>query len=240
MPGDGERTPAGKEPVVDDPVTDDVAPPRSQGTPASERELRARGKRTMAKLLDAGMQVLADRGYHAARVDDIVRAARTSHGTFYLYFANKEDLVRALAEECVEEVTAVVGTLGPVDPGPEGVAELRAWLTRWDTVYRRYGPVIRAWMEEHVPDPGLLRLGGRAYADLIRTLTDRIAEASPPHVEPRLAAPAMLAMIERTFYYVLSRGVPVDEDAMLDTLAAMIHRGFFGGTTAPAPRSSSR
>ncbi len=51
----------------------------------------------MRRLLDAGMRVFAERGYHAARVDDIVRAARTSHGTFYLYFANKEDLLCTLA-----------------------------------------------------------------------------------------------------------------------------------------------
>jgi len=74
---------------------------RTPGTPASERELRSQGKQTMAKLLDAGLQVLTERGYHAARVDDIVRMADTSHGTFYLYFANKEDLFRALATEWV-------------------------------------------------------------------------------------------------------------------------------------------
>ena len=80
--------------------TVDAAP----GTPAAARELRAQGRKTMRRLLDAGMRVFAERGYHAARVDDIVRAARTSHGTFYLYFANKEDLLRALAVECAQEM----------------------------------------------------------------------------------------------------------------------------------------
>src|SRR5439155_16888238 len=83
---------------------------RTPGTPASERELRTQGKQTMAKLLDAGLQVLTERGYHAARVDDIVRMADTSHGTFYLYFANKEDLFRALATECAEAMTALTAT----------------------------------------------------------------------------------------------------------------------------------
>ena len=53
----------------------------------------------MRKLFDAGMRVFAERGYHAARVDDIVRAARTSHGTFYLYFANKEEIFAAVGRD---------------------------------------------------------------------------------------------------------------------------------------------
>lgn len=210
------------------------AGPRPQGTAASARDLRARGRKTMAKLLDAGMEVLTERGYHATRVDDVVRAARTSHGTFYLYFTDKDDLVRTLAEECVEEVVAAVSDLGPVDPGPAGREQLRAWLARWNESYRRYGPVVRVWMEEHVPDPGLMRLGGRAMATITSTVEARIREAGAGHVDPVLAAPAMLAMVERLFYYVLSRAIPVDDETVLDTLAVMIHRGFFGADTAAA------
>src|SRR5450759_3866066 len=71
---------------------------RGPDGPVQGRELRARGRRTLGRLLDAGATVFTDRGFHAARVDDIVKAARTSHGTFYLYFTSKDDLFRALAE----------------------------------------------------------------------------------------------------------------------------------------------
>ena len=98
------------------------------GTPAAQRELRPQGRKTMRKLLDAGMRVFAERGFHAARVDDIVRAARTSHGTFYLYFANKEDLLRALAVECAHEMDALADGLGPITPDDDGAAELRRFL----------------------------------------------------------------------------------------------------------------
>ena len=89
-------------------------------TPTDGRELRRQGRRTMAKLLDAGMRVLAERGYHAARVDDVVRLAKVSHGTFYLYFANKEDLFRALAVQCADEMTGLAARLGPVPPDEVG------------------------------------------------------------------------------------------------------------------------
>src|SRR6516164_8950270 len=87
-----------------------------RSAPAPRREPRARGQQTLRRLLDAGGTVFADRGFHAARVDDIVKAARTSHGTFYLYFASKEDLLRALAVECAEEMEALADGLGPITP----------------------------------------------------------------------------------------------------------------------------
>src|SRR3954453_3807783 len=101
------------------------------GTPARQRELRAQGRKTMRRLSDAGMRVFAERGYHQSRVDDIVRAARTSHGTFYLYFANKEDLLRALAVECAQEIEALAGELEAIDRGDEGFERLRAFLGRF-------------------------------------------------------------------------------------------------------------
>src|SRR6266478_5363429 len=90
------------------------------GAPAQERELRAQGKKTMRKLLDAAMVVFEKRGYHAARVDDIVKVARTSHGTFYLYFANKEDLFWALISDVTDEMTALSASLGPIGGGRKG------------------------------------------------------------------------------------------------------------------------
>ncbi len=154
-----------------------IAPRRTAGTPASGRELRTQGKRTMAKLLDAGLEVLTERGYHAARVDDVVRVAKLSHGTFYLYFANKEDLFRGVAGECAEEMEDLADSLGPVTPDKAGEAELRSWLTQFVATYRRYGAVIRGWMEEQVVDRELVRLGLQAFQQIVDSLQRRLAQA---------------------------------------------------------------
>ena len=205
------------------------APSRTPGTPASERELRTQGKRTMANLLDAGMEVLTERGYHAARVDDIVRVARTSHGTFYLYFANKEDLFRALAAECAAEINSLSATLDDNRPDAEGEAELRRWVAQFLDTYRRYGAVIRAWMEDQVKDRKLVRLGLDAFQSITASLESKIALASPGHVrDTALATSMLLAMVERFAYFSSSRDLGLDDDVAIDTLTTMIHRGFFG------------
>lgn len=184
----------------------------------------------MAKLLDAGMRVLAERGYHAARVDDVVRVADVSHGTFYLYFANKEDLFRALAMQCAEEMTALAGDLGDVAPDAKGERELRRWLAEFVATYRKYGVVIRAWMEDQVASRELSRLGAKTFNAIARSLVEsagRVGARDRPPQQAELRGAALLAMIERATYFHTSRDLPFSDDEFVETLAAVAHRGFF-------------
>ena len=218
------------------PTRSDTA--RVAGTPARGRELRAQGRKTLAKLLDAGLDVLADRGYAAARVDDIARAADLSHGTFYLYFANKEDLFAALAEECARDMRALAASLGPIGPGPDGEAELQRWLGEFLAIYRRHGPVIRAWMEGQIAERSLVRIGVKAFRAITDALHERVREASPAHIAHKtVATTALLAMIERFAYFASSRELGFDDDHAVATLAVVIHRGFFGARRDHAPQT---
>jgi hypothetical protein len=45
----------------------------------------------------------------------------------------------------------------------------------------------------------------------------------------------MVAMIERFSYYRLTRTIEIERDAMLDTLATMLHVGVFGGSRSRRP-----
>jgi AcrR family transcriptional regulator len=189
------------------------------------RELRAQGRKTMRRLLDAGSRVFADRGFHAARVDDIVRSARTSHGTFYLYFTNKEDLLRALATECGLEMSALAETLGPVGLDEAGYAELRAFLGRFFATYRRYGPVIRAWMEGHVEDRAVSALGVKSFTDIATALGRRMSEVGATADAASISA--LMALLERFAYFLVSRRLEFDADVTLDTVTHIVHRGFF-------------
>jgi AcrR family transcriptional regulator len=200
------------------------------GAPAQERELRAQGRKTMRKLLEAGMVVFERRGYHAARVDDVVKVAKTSHGTFYLYFSNKEDLFRALLADVARELTGLAESLPDrIAPGAEGYAALREWLARFIEIYGHYGPVIRAWTEADVDDNEIGQLGEDVTGEFASALIARVSAAAVDVANPELAALATIAMIERFNYYVVSRRIEADRDEILDTLTAILHAGVFGG-----------
>src|SRR3954452_14903297 len=61
--------------------------------PGIEPLLRERPQR--AKLLDAMVRVVAEKGFQAATVADAVRLARVSRGTFYELFESKEACLAA-------------------------------------------------------------------------------------------------------------------------------------------------
>jgi AcrR family transcriptional regulator len=205
---------------------------RRSGTKTSRSEgrpLRRQGEATRAKLLDAALPALGEKGFHAARVDDVVRVAGVSHGTFYLYFANKEELFRALAERCADEAADLAAALPPISDDEEGRAVLRAWLADYLDFYRRHGVVIRAWAENQVVDRSLARLGAKSFERIATTVHTSMTGSGDMSHGVALRATALLALVERFAYTVTSRDLGWTDDQVLDTLAILVHRGWFRG-----------
>jgi AcrR family transcriptional regulator len=61
------------------------------GVVPGKRNTAGRDERR-AQLVAAAQTVFAAKGYHAATVDDITRAANVAKGTFYLYFEEKREI----------------------------------------------------------------------------------------------------------------------------------------------------
>ena len=59
-----------------------------------------------SRIIEAAVDVFADRGFNAARVSDIAKRAGVADGTIYLYFKNKEDLLLSIFEEKMDELRA--------------------------------------------------------------------------------------------------------------------------------------
>jgi AcrR family transcriptional regulator len=115
---------------------------------AFELDAAQPGRKALASLLDVGQDVIVRRGYQGTRVDDVVAAAGVSHGAFYRYFDNKDDLVRIVAVRALQAVSAALAEAPDLDDR----AALRRWLRRYNTVHSAKGAMIRVWVEA-VDDP---------------------------------------------------------------------------------------
>ena len=65
--------------------------------PRWERRKEARPK----ELLASAIELFVERGFAATRLEDVARRAGVSKGTLYLYYANKEDLFKAVVRQTI-------------------------------------------------------------------------------------------------------------------------------------------
>jgi AcrR family transcriptional regulator len=209
---------------------------RLGGQPAQERELRVQGRKTMQRLLDAGRAVFEKQGFHAARVDDIVKAAKTSHGTFYLYFANKEDLFRALALDAMAAMETLGTQLGPVTADAAGRSELRIWVGNFVDIYTAHGSVIRAWTDREFAARDLGRRARDSLLALSGALSKRIDEARDLGDAALIEGVACLSMLERFNYFQASQQIQFSREDTIDVLTRAVFEGFFVPDSSAARR----
>ena len=199
------------------------------GAPASKRVLRSQGRRTMRKLLDAAMVAFDRRGYHATRVNDVVEIAKTSHGTFYLYFSNKEDLLRALVAEAAGEAQGLYDALStlPAQGGAPQWEDVHGWIRAYSELWTRYAPLFRAWTDLATIDPELIDLIRSTFTTMSSALAQQIGPDSSGHIiDPDAAGLATLAMLDRFHYLREFVGQPID-DVALETMTTMVYRALF-------------
>ena len=69
---------------------------------------RRRSEARPGEIIEAALTVFSEKGFAAARLDDIAARAGVSKGALYLYFETKQDLFRAVVRETIAPNLAVV------------------------------------------------------------------------------------------------------------------------------------
>ena len=70
------------------------------------------------EIVQAAMAVFAEKGFAAAKLDEIAGRAGVSKGALYLYFETKEDLFRAVVEQAIAPNIQQVRAMIAAHPGP--------------------------------------------------------------------------------------------------------------------------
>ncbi len=119
-----------------------LAFPTSSQRILTHREPHEQAHPTVSALLAAGREVFVTRGYAGARIDDIVAAAGVSHGTFYEYFKNKNDLAHVLVLDAMRPLASAFTGMPVGD-----TAALRDWLRGYNARHMDEAALIRVWVD---------------------------------------------------------------------------------------------
>lgn len=193
------------------------------GSGAAASPRTSRGERTAARLRAAARDTFAERGYAAARVEDIVRLAGVSHGTFYTYFENKAAALDALIDVAAADLQAVVDEPWEGEHAGRTIATV---IDRFVEVFARHAAVVRIWLEASAQEPHFRQ----RLRDVRAGYVDRVAEQLGPALagsahDPSVAAAALVAMVEGYATQGLSSDDPERRAAVVRTLSAL----WFGG-----------
>ena len=205
-------------------------PPAMPAYPGSRdgvEALRPRGRATRDQLLAAGSAVLPERGYHDTRVEDIVSRAGVSHGSFYRYFASKDELFGVLAERTATTMFELMASF----PRPDVPDALESWLETYFASYQDNGGVISVWQEIDYDDPEVNDYS-LSVALAVFDRLHRIVHARG-FGDSEVDALVLLTIMERVPYTVQPLGY-ADTAAAIEATAYFVREALFGLDGCPA------
>jgi AcrR family transcriptional regulator len=191
-----------------------------------------KGQLTRARILDAGREILAERGYFGATVAEIAARSGLALGSTYRYFDNKDEIFLELLEELVEAL--YTSTTGSWIKGKERES-LRESSRRYLATYYANRRLIGGLLEMSAAVPECAELWwklrektfGRKSLYLQRVNFDGA-------LKPEYAAAALGTMVEQLAYhwYVESerRGAHVPSlDEAAETVSLIWYRAIYAG-----------
>lgn len=190
---------------------------------------------TLARYFSEAVEPLlaAGESYSDISVERLITAVDISRSTFYIYFDDKGDLLKAIGEDVTLDLAAA-GAHWFELPASAGRADLRAALVPLFETYRRHQRVLQAITEAASYDANIrtlhLALVDRAatgLADHVRV--QQAAGAMPAELDADLTARWLVWMLERGLYQLLAPSTSADGERLLDALTALVWRMLYEG-----------
>lgn len=182
---------------------------------------------TRDRILQAALEIFAQKGYHRALVDDIVRVSGTSKGALYHHFQNKEALFLALVDEFAARLAEAVGVA--IGGAHGALGKVEAALTAGLETFAQHRQLAHILLLESMslgPSYQAKRLDVHArFASLIRAhLDEAVAEGSIPPLDTRVATLAWLGALNEVVVQWLYSGRPDLLSEAVPALAPMLLR----------------
>lgn len=175
--------------------------------PLGEPKFRRRKAERPDEIVAAALEVFSQKGFAAARLDDIAVRAGVSKGAIYLYFATKEDIFRAVVEQAVAPNLAIAKAMAGQPASFADMARGFANITGQLAQNSPLGGIVKMVVSEAGNFPELASIWyERLVAPAIALISDVIAQAQvrgevrpgdPRHYALCLVAPTLVGVIWR-------------------------------------------
>lgn len=228
----GERANARRRPA------DGLAPvprrvPHQRPGPEGGKRDENRRRRTQA-LGAAALGLFLARGIESVTIDEIAQAAGAAKGSFYRYFEDKSDLVRALFEPVTARVDRAFDACDAALAAARSPADLEAAYAGLAgdlvPVLLEAPDVVKLYLQESRSPAVGARAPITDLADRIRAASVRITETAHAHgllraLDPRITALVVVGAVESLLHQFLGGADLGSPDDVVQTLVALVLEG---------------
>ncbi len=180
------------------------------------------------QILSHAREVFAKRGYHAAKIEDIVLAAGVARGTFYLYFEDK----RAIFEEIVDRTLARVGmTILRVDVTRPVAEQVRENMRRIISILLEDRATTKIMLSDALGiDPAFDRKLQSFYDEVANLLEQSLRDGQELGIvaqgDAKVYAYLTLGALKELLYQVVVREWEHPEEQIVEEMFAFFRNGF--------------
>ena len=186
---------------------------------AGVAELGPRAARTRDKILAASRELFLKHGYAGTRIAQITAVCSISRAGFYTYFRDKQEIFNALG---VAAYRAVLNAIAEWDdlPRPASREDLTSWVAGYFALMDEHGPFIFSAAQSAPTDEQTQADAHRMQMRSAWALGTRLQgrQRVPPETPDTLGL-AALALLDRSWFFSRSAGLPVSDPDMIRTVA---------------------
>jgi AcrR family transcriptional regulator len=208
-------------------------PPRRRASTAPGVRRERKSDRTRRRILTAAKQLFDRRGYRDTTVDDITRRADIAHGTFYLYFRGKSEILRELAITALAEFDSIA------THEFQTLEEVASLIRQTLEIYQRNRLLMRLLREASASDAHFREQYDEVFVGLLvehlRQNIERINALLPAsaHLDARGAARAIVGMVESFAYGIFVGGEHFTIEEAVEVLSTFCVRALGMGSSQP-------
>lgn len=195
----------------------------------SESTERPRGEDRRLAILEAAWRLVAERGYHQVRVQDIARVCGTSTGAVHYYFPGKEDVLREALQYSVDKAFERQGShLRQIkDARKRLLALIELQLPVGGQVRDEWSIWLQFWAEAAL-NPTLRQVHNGFYARWIETVVSIVRRGQRQgifrDVDPMVFARHLTSATDGAAIQVLTGAPGMTADMMRDMLVGIVDR----------------
>lgn len=197
--------------------------------------LSPRALQTRDAILAGSRSLFLSRGYAGTRINDITDKCGISRAGFYTYFKDKAEVFSALGQDAYHDAQTVVRQWETMGAHPT-VEQVKSWVGAYFAYMDVHGAFVlssSSWSSSgDAFREGARRMEMHVAAPLGHALQSRRSQPAPSTETLGLA---VLALLDRAWYFVRPEGLPVEDDDMITTVASMIMSVFAGAAPAQDP-----